>query len=68
MRTSNSSPVRFIGDGPLPEFACSQQPLPDDIRVLLWILDGAERRYHLIRKWQGALHESWSPAVSSANS
>ena len=28
MGTSNSRPVRFIGQGPLPEFDYSQQPLP----------------------------------------
>jgi hypothetical protein len=32
MGTSKSSPVRFIGQGPLPEFEYSQQPLPDNIR------------------------------------
>ena len=52
MRTSSSRPVQFIGQGPLPEFDCSQQPLPDNIRVLLWMRDGAERRHHLARKWQ----------------
>ena len=52
MVTSNSSPVRFIGQGPLPEFDYSQQPLPDNIRVLLWMLDGAERRHHLARSWR----------------
>jgi hypothetical protein len=60
MRTSNSNPVRFIGQGPLPEFDYSQQPLPDNIRVLLWMLDGAERRNYLARRWQeraaGDLH------------
>ena len=52
MVTSNSSPVRFIGQGPLPEFEYSQQPLPDNIRILLWMLDGAERRHHLARNWR----------------
>ena len=28
MRTSNSVPVQFIGEGPLPEFDFSQEPLP----------------------------------------
>ena len=51
MGTCNSSPVRFIGQGPLPEFDYSQQPLPDNIRVLLWLLDGAERRHQLQRRW-----------------
>ena len=52
MGTSKSSPVRFIGQGPLPEFDYSQQPLPDNIRVRLWILDGAERRHQLTRSWR----------------
>src|SRR4029079_12887271 len=52
MGTSNSSPVRFIGQLPLPEFDYSQQPLPDNIRVLLWMLDGAERRHRLARSWR----------------
>ena len=51
MGTSNSSPVRVIGQGPLAEFDYSQQPLPDNIRVLLWMLDGAERRHQLARRW-----------------
>src|SRR6187551_1115953 len=52
MVTSNSSPVRFIGHGPLPEFDYSQQPLPDNIQVLLWMLDGAERRHRLVKSWR----------------
>jgi hypothetical protein len=52
MRTSHSGPVQFIGEGPLPEFDFSQQALPDSIRLLLWMLDGAERRHRLARKWQ----------------
>ena len=51
MGTSNSSPVRFIGQGSLPEFDYSQRPLPDNMRVLLWMLDGAERRHHLQKRW-----------------
>ena len=51
MGASKSSPI-FIGQGPLPEFDYSQQPLPDDIRVLLWLLDGAERRHRLARSWR----------------
>jgi hypothetical protein len=52
MLTSRSRPVHFLGEGPLPEFDFSQEPLPDDIQVLLWMLDGAERRHRLARKWQ----------------
>ena len=58
MRTSSSRPVQFIGQGPLPEFDCSQQPLPDNIRVLLWMLEGAQRRHHIARRWQSqAAHD-----------
>jgi len=52
MGTSSPIPVRFIGEGPLPEFDSSQQPLPDNIRVLLWMLDGAERRHQLEKSWR----------------
>jgi hypothetical protein len=52
MGTSSPSPVRFIGQGPLPEFDYSQQPLPDNIRVLLWMLDGAERRHRIEKRWR----------------
>ena len=51
MGASKSRPV-FLGQGPLPEFDYSQQPLPDNIRVLLWLLDGAERRHRLARSWR----------------
>jgi len=69
MRTSNSSPVRFIGQGPLPEFDYSQQPLPDNMRVLLWMLDGAERRRQQEKSWRARttftskqrLARSWLP-------
>jgi hypothetical protein len=52
MRTSNWSRVGFMGHGPLPEFDYSRQPLPDKLQVLLWMLDGAERRHHLARSWR----------------
>ena len=32
------------------EFDCLQQPLPDRIKVLLCLVDGAERRQHLQAK------------------
>ena len=34
----------FLGRALQARFDCSQQPLPDDLNVLLWFLDGAERR------------------------
>ena len=33
------------------EFDCLQQPLPDRIKVLLCLVDGAERRQHLQAKF-----------------
>ena len=54
METSKSSPVRFLGQDPLPEFDYSQQPLPDKLRVLLWLLDGAERRHRLAKSWRAS--------------
>lgn len=42
-----SEPIRW------PEFDCSQEPLPDEIRLRLWIIDGAERRHRLARRWLG---------------
>ena len=34
----------FLGRAPQARFDCPQQPLPDELNVLLWFLDGAERR------------------------
>ena len=54
MGTSKSSPVRFLGQDLLPEFDYSQQPLPDKLRILLWLLDGAERRHRLAKSWRAS--------------
>ena len=34
----------FLGRALQARFDCSQQPLPNELNVLLWFLDGAERR------------------------
>ena len=34
----------FLGRALQARFDCSQQPIPDELNVLLWFLDGAERR------------------------
>jgi hypothetical protein len=34
---------------------CVQEPLPDAIRVLLCLIDGAERRQSLLRRWSVTL-------------
>ena len=52
MRIPNQ--VRFLGTRRWPEFDCSEAPLPDSVIVRLWMLDGAERRHHLAKRWFGA--------------
>ena len=37
----------FLGRALQARFDCSQQPLPDELNVLLWFLDGAERRQRI---------------------
>jgi hypothetical protein len=45
--------VLFLGKLRWPEFDCLQQPLPDKLRLLLWMVDGSERRYCLAKRWVG---------------
>ena len=49
MRIPNQ--VLFRGKRRWPEFDCSEAPLPDHFILQLWMLDGAERRYHLAKRW-----------------
>jgi len=42
--------VLVLGSRGWKEFDCLQQPLPDTIKVLLCLVDGAERRQHLQAK------------------
>jgi hypothetical protein len=44
---------QFIGEAKCKEFDGVQKPLPDDMRVLLCLIDGAKRRQSLLRKWSG---------------
>jgi len=37
----------FLGRALQASFDCSRQPLPDELNVLLWFLDGAERRQRI---------------------
>ena len=37
----------FLGRALQARFDCSQQSLPDELNVLLWFLDGAERRQRI---------------------
>jgi hypothetical protein len=42
---------QFIGEAKGNEFDCPQEPLPDAMSVLLCLIDGAERRQSLLRRW-----------------
>jgi hypothetical protein len=44
--------VLFIGQHQCQEFDYSQEPLPGELKVLLCLLDGAERRRHLQAKFK----------------
>ena len=56
MRIPNQ--VLFLGKRRWPEFDCSEAPLPDRFILKLWMLDGAERRYHLAKRWLLGWHKS----------
>jgi hypothetical protein len=42
-----SKQAGFLGRALQSRFDCSQQPLPNELNVLLWYLDGAERRQRI---------------------
>ena len=49
---------QLIGEAKSTEFGGVQEPLPDAMRLLLCLIDGAERRHRLVRKWQSqAAHD-----------
>ena len=60
MRKRDARPVmvidegtcQLIGEAKSNEFDGVQEPLPDAMRVLLCLIDGAERRHRLVRKWR----------------
>ena len=56
MRIPNQ--VLFLGKRQWPEFDCSEAPLPDRLILQLWMLDGAERRYHLAKRWLLGWHKT----------
>ena len=43
---------QLIGEAKSNEFHGVQEPLPDAMRLLLCLIDGAERRHRLVRKWR----------------
>ncbi len=53
MRNLDRAPL-VLGSLPKPDFDCSAEPLPDNMRVLLWVIDGSERRQRLTQDWTGA--------------
>jgi hypothetical protein len=56
--------VLFLGQRQWAEFDCPQDPLPDEIRILLWLMDGAERRHRLAIRWSGKEPRGTYPIVS----
>jgi len=55
---------KVVGEAKWNEFGCAQEPLPEAMRVLLCLIDGAERRQDLLRRWSGEA----VPALASAES
>ena len=56
--------VLFLGQRQWAEFDCPQEPLTDEIRLLLWLMDGAERRHRLAIRWSGKEPRGTYPIVS----
>jgi len=56
--------VLFLGQRQWAEFDSPQDPLPDEIRILLWLMDGAERRHRLAIRWSGKEPRGTCPIVS----
>jgi hypothetical protein len=57
MRTRDDCTVLVLGDRPWRQFDCTDEPLTDDMRVLLWVIDGAERRQKIAAEWSGGKRE-----------
>lgn len=61
MSTRDPKPVIVMGEGKSKlvheakcnECDCLQEPLPENMRVLLCLIDGAERRHSLMMRWLG---------------
>jgi hypothetical protein len=56
--------VLFLGQHQWAEFDRPQEPLSDEIRILLWLMDGAERRHRLASRWSGKEPRGTYPIVS----
>jgi hypothetical protein len=66
MRILACDRVLFMGQHRCPEFEYPQEPLPGELKVLLCLLDGAERRRHLQDKLN-ALHPQHGLGVGESN-
>jgi hypothetical protein len=42
---------KFIGEAKWDKSDYVQEPLPEEMRLLLCLLEGAERRQNLLRRW-----------------
>ena len=42
---------KFIGETKRDKSDCAQDPLPEGMQLLLSLLEGAERRQDLLRRW-----------------
>ena len=51
MRTCAENGVRILGLPPWQDMDCSHEPLTDQMKVLLWFIDGAERRRSIALEW-----------------
>jgi hypothetical protein len=58
MRTREDCTVLVLGEPPWQELDCSNEPLTDDMRILLWGIDGAERRQKVAAEWAGKKRSS----------
>jgi hypothetical protein len=66
MRILAHDGVLFTGQHGCPEFDYPQEPLPEELKVLLCLLDGAERRWHLQDKLN-ASHPQPGPELGDPN-
>jgi hypothetical protein len=44
---------KFIGETKWDKSDCAREPLPEEMTLLLCLLEGAERRQNLFRRWSG---------------
>ena len=57
---------RGLGSRLSDEFECPKGPLPADMKVLLWLMDGAERRRRIAAEWSGHSRKPAPKAIEPA--